>query len=81
MGDVFVLVRTPSGELRDITLEMLTKASGIAEEELGGKRVAVLIGSGVDSFAEKLPVTVTRFFMSMILFFRLQLRKISESAG
>ncbi|NMB41253.1 MAG: electron transfer flavoprotein subunit alpha/FixB family protein [Firmicutes bacterium] len=53
MGDVFVLAEHRQGELRDITLEMLTKASGIAEE-LGGETVAVLIGSGVDSFAEKI---------------------------
>ena len=53
MGDVFVLAEHRQGELRDVTLEMLTKASGLAEK-LGGATVAVLLGSGVDSFAEKL---------------------------
>lgn len=53
MGDVFVLAEHRQGVLRDVTLEMLTKASEVAEK-LGGGTVAVLIGSGVDSFAEKL---------------------------
>lgn len=53
MGDVFVLAEHRQGVLREVTLEMLTRASGLAEK-LGGETVAVLIGSGVDSFAEKL---------------------------
>jgi hypothetical protein len=53
MGDIFVLAEHRQGELRDITLEMLTKAQELAPK-LGGKTVAVLLGSGVDSFAEKL---------------------------
>ncbi len=52
MSDVFVLAEHRQGELRDITLEMLTLANGVAEK-LGGNTVAVLLGSGVDSFAEK----------------------------
>ena len=53
MGDVFVLAEHRQGELREVSLEMLTKASGLAEK-LGGATVAVLLGSGIDSFAEKL---------------------------
>ncbi|MGI6308834.1 MAG: electron transfer flavoprotein subunit alpha/FixB family protein [Dethiobacteria bacterium] len=53
MGDVYVLAEHRQGELREVTLEMLTKASEVAEK-LGGTTVAVLLGSGVDSFAEKL---------------------------
>ncbi|MGI6317231.1 MAG: electron transfer flavoprotein subunit alpha/FixB family protein [Firmicutes bacterium] len=53
MGDIFVLAEHRQGELRDISLEMLTKASELAPK-MGGEAVAVLIGSGVDSFAEKL---------------------------
>ncbi len=53
MGDIFVLAEHRQGELRDISLEMLTKASELAPK-MGGETVAVLIGSGVDSFAEKL---------------------------
>ncbi|NLL58602.1 MAG: hypothetical protein GX244_08840, partial [Firmicutes bacterium] len=52
MGDVFVLIEHRQGTLRDVSLEMLTKASEVAGQ-LGGETVAVLIGSGVDSFAEK----------------------------
>ena len=52
MGDVFVLMEHRQGTLRDVSLEMLTKASEVAGQ-LGGETVAVLIGSGVDSFAEK----------------------------
>lgn len=52
MGDVFVLAEHRQGELRDITLEMLTVANEVADK-LGGNVVAVLLGSGVDSFAEK----------------------------
>ncbi len=53
MSDIFVLVEHRQGELRDITLEMLTKASQLAEKT-GGETVAILLGSGVDDFAEKL---------------------------
>jgi electron transfer flavoprotein alpha subunit len=52
MGDIFVLVEHRLGKLRDITLEMLSKASVIAGQ-MGGKTVAVLLGSDTDSFAEK----------------------------
>ncbi len=53
MGNVFVLAEHRQGELRDITLEMLTKAAAVAWQT-GGEVVAVLLGSGVDAFAEKL---------------------------
>ena len=53
MGDVYVLAEHRREELRDITFEMLTKAQEIAPA-IGGKTVAVLIGSGVDALAEKL---------------------------
>lgn len=53
MGDIFVLAEHRQGELREVTQEMLTKAAELAAE-LGGSAVAVLLGSGVDSFAETL---------------------------
>ncbi|MBS3947016.1 MAG: electron transfer flavoprotein subunit alpha/FixB family protein [Dethiobacter sp.] len=53
MGDIFVLAEHRRGELREVSLEMLAAASSVASE-LGGKVLAVLLGSGVDSFAEKL---------------------------
>jgi len=53
MGAIYVLAEHRQGELRDITLEMLTKASQLSEK-MGGEIVTVLIGSSVDSFAEKL---------------------------
>lgn len=52
MGNVFVLAEHRQGVLREITLEMLTKAAAVAGQT-GGEVVAVLLGSGVDSFAEK----------------------------
>lgn len=53
MGDVFILAEHRQGVLREVSQEMLTKASELAAE-LGGSTVAVLLGSGVDSFAEAL---------------------------
>lgn len=53
MADVFVLAEHRQGKLRDVTFEMLTMASGIAGE-LAGETVAVLIGGGVDSMANRL---------------------------
>ncbi len=53
MGDLFVLAEHRQGELREITFEMLSKAPEVAKE-LGGDVVTVLLGSGVDAFAEKL---------------------------
>lgn len=53
MGDLFVLAEHRQGELREITFEMLSKAPEVAEA-LGGEIVTVLLGSGVDTFAEKL---------------------------
>jgi len=49
MGDIFVLAEHRQGELREVTLEVLTLAGG-----LGGNVVAVLLGSGVDDFATKI---------------------------
>jgi electron transfer flavoprotein alpha subunit len=51
MGTIFVLAEHRRGELRETTLEMLSKASEAAQ---GEELVSVLIGSGVDSFAEQL---------------------------
>ena len=48
MKDIFVLMEHRRGELREISLEMLSGAAG-----LGGTVVAVLLGSGVDDFAAK----------------------------
>ncbi len=49
MSDIFVLAEHRQGELREVTLELLTLAG-----ELGGNVVAVLLGSGVDDFATKI---------------------------
>jgi len=49
MGDIYVLAEHRQGELREVTLELLTLAG-----QLGGNVVAVLLGSGVDDFATKL---------------------------
>jgi electron transfer flavoprotein alpha subunit len=48
MGDIFVLAEHREGELREVTLEMLTLAG-----QLGGNVVCVLLGSGVDDYASK----------------------------
>ncbi len=48
MKDIFVVMEHRRGELREISLEMLSGAAG-----LGGTVVAVLFGSGVDEFASK----------------------------
>ncbi len=48
MKDIFVLVEHRQGEMRDVTLEMLSGAAA-----LGGTVVAVLLGQGVDDFASK----------------------------
>jgi electron transfer flavoprotein alpha subunit len=53
MGDIFVLAEHRRGELREVSLELLAAASAVAPE-LGSSIVTVLLGSGVDSFAEKL---------------------------
>lgn len=52
MHEIFVLAEHREGELREITLEMLTMAGMIAAGS-GGKVTAVLLGSGVDDFAGK----------------------------
>ena len=48
MSDIFVLAEHRQGELREVTLEMLTMAGG-----LGSPVTAVLFGSGVNDFADK----------------------------
>jgi electron transfer flavoprotein alpha subunit len=48
MKDIFVVMEHRRGELREISLEMLSGAAS-----LGGTVVAVLFGSGVDDFAAK----------------------------
>ena len=53
MGNIFVLAEHRCGELREVSLEMLTAAAGIAPQ-LGGEIVTVLLGSGVDEMAAKL---------------------------
>ena len=49
MSDIFVLAEHRRGELREVSLELLTLAG-----RLGGNITAVLLGSGVDDFAGKL---------------------------
>jgi len=48
MSDIFVLAEHRQGELREVTLEMMTLAGG-----LGSPVTAVLFGSGVNDFADK----------------------------
>jgi electron transfer flavoprotein alpha subunit len=49
MGDILVLAEHRQGELREVTLELLTLAG-----QLGGNVTALLLGSGVDDFASKI---------------------------
>jgi len=49
MSAIFVLAEHRQGELREVSLELLTLAG-----QLGGDVTAVLLGSGVDDFAGKL---------------------------
>jgi electron transfer flavoprotein alpha subunit len=53
MGNIFVLAEHRRGELREVSLEMLTAAAGIARQ-FGGEVVTVLLGSKVDEMAAKL---------------------------
>lgn len=53
MRGVFVLAEHRRGELRDITLEMLTKGRQLAEQ-LGAELAVVLLGHRVDDFADAL---------------------------
>ncbi|HHU76579.1 MAG TPA: electron transfer flavoprotein subunit alpha/FixB family protein [Firmicutes bacterium] len=53
MGTILVLAEHRQGSLRDVSLEMLTKASQVAGQN-GGEVVALLLGSGVDALADKL---------------------------
>ncbi|MFW6113905.1 MAG: electron transfer flavoprotein subunit alpha/FixB family protein [Actinomycetota bacterium] len=48
MKDIFVLMEHLRGEMRDVTIEMLSGAG-----KLGGTVVAVLLGKDVDDFADK----------------------------
>ncbi|MDD5748207.1 MAG: electron transfer flavoprotein subunit alpha/FixB family protein [Actinomycetota bacterium] len=48
MAEVFVLAEHRQGELREVSLELLTLAS-----DLGDKVTAVLLGSGTDEFANR----------------------------
>ena len=53
MGNILVLAEHRQGALRDITFEMLTAASGVAQD-LGGEVVVLLPGSGLDDLAAKI---------------------------
>jgi electron transfer flavoprotein alpha subunit len=53
MGDILVLAEHRCNELREVSFEMLCAAAKVAPQ-LGGEIITVLIGSRVDSFAEKL---------------------------
>ena len=52
-GEIWVLAEHREGRLRDVTLEMLSMASRLAEGS-AGTTVAVLLGSGVDAMAATL---------------------------
>ena len=53
MGNVLVLAEHRQGAMRDISLEMLAVASQLTQQT-GGEVIALLLGAGVDGFAEKL---------------------------
>jgi electron transfer flavoprotein alpha subunit len=53
MAEIFVLAEHRESELREITLEMLGAAKKLADK-MGATVTTVLLGNGMDSFAEKL---------------------------
>jgi electron transfer flavoprotein alpha subunit len=53
MSEILVLAEHRNGELRDITVEMLGKARGLAGST-GGSVAALLLGNGVGDFAKTL---------------------------
>jgi len=53
MSEIFVLVEHRQGKIRDITYEMLGLGEKIATQQ-GATLTAVLLGNGVNSFAEDL---------------------------
>ena len=53
MGGIFVVVEHRQGKVRDITLEMLSKA-GELKNDLGGDLTAVLLGWETGSLIEAL---------------------------
>jgi len=53
MGDIFVLAEHRQGKIRDITYEMLGLGEKIATPQ-GAALTAILLGNGVNSFAEDL---------------------------
>ena len=59
MKEIFVLVEHRQGEIREITQEMLAGAADLASK-IDGQVTAVLLGSGVDAFAEPLKVWANR---------------------
>ncbi len=52
-GDIFVLVEHRKGVIRDVTFELLTRARKLAQDT-GGAVNALLLGYGVDDFADRL---------------------------
>ena len=53
MNQIFVLIEHRQGELRDVTFELLTGAAKLASP-MDSSVTAVLLGSGMDSFADTL---------------------------
>jgi electron transfer flavoprotein alpha subunit len=53
MKDIFVLTEHRGGEIREITFEMLAKGRELADQ-MNADLTAVLLGNGVDAFAETL---------------------------
>jgi electron transfer flavoprotein alpha subunit len=59
MGEVFVLVEHRQGKIRDITYEMLGLGEKIAAQQ-GATLTAVLLGKGVNQFAEDLATRASK---------------------
>lgn len=62
MGEIFVLVEHRQGKIRDITYEMLGLGQEIATQQ-GATLTAVLLGKGVNNFAEELATRASKILV------------------
>ena len=53
MSEIFVLIEHRQGEIQDVTYELLTGGAALASK-MDGRVTAVLLGSGIDAFADQL---------------------------